>query len=163
MATMDNIIHKAAKKFGEHKLVEIDNLNNRLYFFFRQELMERGVPMHHAIPNKGRIYDYIVGAYYDTLHEWAEAWGRTTTDILYGCLRGGRIEYISLNALLLHLNPKWIETPRDVSPATIRQDNTARAIEYLRLAIDLLETTSPLGWSGPRGPKSYTSAYFGGY
>lgn len=130
--TMDDIIHSAS--YGtETRLIDIDDDSSRIkyYFFFRQELdtapiasgdvekdlrdyqeLKRTV-LRHAIPNKGKMFDYIVGKHYKTLRDWAIANNRSLEDIVYGVnhihfMQDRTVSWITLDDLLYRLCPDWI-------------------------------------------------------
>lgn len=138
LTAMDNIIHRAAKGGFEHCLVDIENVSaGRYYFFFRQELDVPGIAsgdvakdiaayadlkrttIRHAIPNKRKIFDYVVGKHYPTLRDWATANGRSVDDIIYGVnhVHFGQYHqraWIDLNDLLTTLQPKWVWPAEDI-------------------------------------------------
>ena len=143
---MDQIIHTAAKGGFEHKLVYIgdENSSTKYYFFFRQELDVpsiasgnaakdeqaysnlKSTTLRHAIPNKGKIFDYIEGKHYKTLSEWALANGRSLEDIVYGVNHihfGQNREqaWFTLDQLLKFLDEDW-EWPTEIEEP--KPDNT---------------------------------------
>lgn len=132
---MDKIIHTAAKKYDARQLIDLGQTSDKLYFFFRQELTEPGLPRRHAIPNKSRIYDYIEDKYHNTLADWAEANGRSTEDILYGADRESFKESITLDALLRYLNPAWRDAP---TADMVRREQMELALSYIQQAAALL-------------------------
>ena len=132
---MDKIIHTAAKKYDPRQLIDLGQTSDKLYFFFRQELTEPGTPLRHAIPNNGRIYDYIVDKYHNTLADWAEANGRSTSDILYGANRMYFKESVTLDALLRYLNPAWRDAP---TADMVRREQMELALSYIQQAAALL-------------------------
>ena len=135
---MDKIIHTAAKKYDARHLIDLGQTSDKLYFFFRQELTDPGLPLRHAIPNKGRIYDYIEDKYYNTLADWAQANGRSTSDILYGANRMYFKESITLDALLRYLNPVWRDEPQVPTPDMVRREQMELALGYIQQAAAVL-------------------------
>ena len=140
---MDKIIHTAAKKYDARLLIDLGQASDKLYFFFRQELTYPGptpeLPVRrHAIPNKGRIYDYIEDKYYNTLADWAQANGRSTSDILYGANRMYFKESITLDALLRYLNPAWRGDPQVPTPDMVRREQMELALGYIQQAAAVL-------------------------
>lgn len=132
---MDKIIQTASKKYDARHLIDLGQTSDKLYFFFRQELTEPGLSRRHAIPNKGFIYDYTTNTHHTSLADWAEANGRTTSDILYGANRMYFKESVTLDALLRYLNPAWRDAP---TADMVRREQMELALSYIQQAAALL-------------------------
>jgi hypothetical protein len=166
--TMENIIFNAAKK-NPNQLVRMQiSDNQKYYFFFRDELNIAPIvsgnvqqdlrnfrelkrtTLRHAIPNKGKFYDYIVDRHYNTLQEWATANGKTIDDIVYGVNhihfgQDGNQDYIPLNTLVKALNPNWISPTENRQQVTIpKQTSMKDHIIDLRKTIAAIEDSVTL-------------------
>jgi hypothetical protein len=138
---MDSVIHNAIKSgVNPHHLVNVrgsKDFRTRYYFFFEQEkaspTLDGGVSMHHAIPNKGMIFDYIVGQDYKTLKEWAEANRRTVDDILYGVNDGCRA--VTVYDVLDALHPNW----RNIPDETVNTAARGKTQSSIRDALQVIE------------------------
>jgi len=163
-STMDSIIQKAAKKY--QYLAHLDTGGHKPHFFFhsdfdvsankRYKSRQSGESrinfckrhgIRHAVPNKGKIYDYTEGKHYNTLRDWADANHQRVEDISYGSYDptnplAGMYgpAHVSLNDLLVSWDPTWA-SPEDVQKADIKEtEDRDKAIKDIRNVLSVAQT-----------------------